>query len=122
MFKGDYDFWLDYHSGKINRNLTKEEYSEIRASDFAMHLLIPTEALLKECGGYTKLENIFESENYAEMRKLADKFHVPVKAMIIKISYVLEGVEIAKEKNHKGKIRKRVLKKDNNVIYVKFKK
>ena len=60
MFKKDYVFWLMYHKGLINRELTDKEYSEIRASDFAMHLLIPTKTLLKRCKGYENLKKFMK--------------------------------------------------------------
>lgn len=118
MFKGDYNFWLAYHYGKIHRKLTEKEYSEIRASEFAMHLLIPTGALLMECGGAENLANMNIFHNYPKIRELANKFKVPEDVMVIKISCIL--AEMEKEKNKKENNRKRVLKRDKNIIYAKF--
>lgn len=124
MFKSDYDFWLDYHRGTINRELTKKEYSEIRASEFAMHLLIPTKTLLKVCGGYSNMKNIFyesNSVNSPKIRKLANAFCVPKEVMAIKIACVLKQYETAQEhKKMRAIDKRRILKKENNIIYAKF--
>lgn len=118
MHKGDYSFWIAYHYGKINRKLTEKEYNEIRASDFAMHLLIPTELLLRECGGAENLTQIDIYHDFLIIRKLANQFKVPEGVMAVKISWVLAKIE--KEKMKKVNNRKRILKKDNNIIYTKF--
>lgn len=121
MFRGDCDFWLAYHRGEIQRDLTEKEFREIRASEFAMHLLIPTKELLKECGGYNNIKNIIILSDVSRIRELANRFKVPVEVMSIKISYILKEYEKKQERKKLGKqFRRRVLKKENNVIYTKF--
>lgn len=116
MYKSDYQFWLAYHSGKINRRLTKKEYSEIRASDFAMHLLIPTDKLLEKCGGLDILKGIDINYNYRIIKNLARVFYVPEEVMAIKINY------IKNKKNTDNKItsKEKILKKEGNIIFVNF--
>lgn len=96
MKDNDYKLWLDYHYGLINRQLTKEEESEIRACEFAMHFLIPTEMLLKECN-YDRLKKIVLSNDSKMINKLSTLFQVPTEVMIIKIR------ELIREKQEKDK-------------------
>lgn len=71
MMKSEYEFWKDYRNGKINRELTSDEHKEIRASDFAMHLLIPTDALLQEVGGFDNLVKIISNLEVETIKHLA---------------------------------------------------
>lgn len=123
MFKADYkfdfDYLLDYYSGKVNKDTNTKEYMEIRAFAFAMHLLIPTQALLMECGGYDNLRDIYDSEDYSKIKQLANKFEVPEKVMVVKICSIVND-EIKKEKSKKEQKQRRVLKKENGIIYPKF--
>lgn len=84
MFEKDYMFWIDYHAGKINRELTEREKSEIIASEFAMNLLLPDEALLQLCGGYENLESV--NASYAQIKSIAKQLSVPETVVYIKTS------------------------------------
>lgn len=117
MKKDDYNFWLAYHTGKINRKLTEKEYSEIRACEFAMHLLIPTDRLLEMCGGLDNLKNMNIYHNYPVIKELAKAFDVSEDVMILKIDDLINSEKIEK-KNKEYK--KRIMKKEDNIIYVKF--
>lgn len=86
MQECDYQLWLSYHYGLLKRELTEEEYKEIRASEFAMHFLIPTKQLLKLCGGYKNLPNI----DYARISELARLFEVSWEVMQIKIDSLMD--------------------------------
>lgn len=120
MHKRDFNFWIRYHEGKIKRKLTKEEYSEIRASDFAMYLLIPEKALLNVCGGKENFAKIDTYYNYSLIKELANYFEVPAEVMLIRVSSMLKKIELENLKKERN--RTRVLQKKNNVFYVKFKK
>lgn len=100
-----YKLWLDYHYGLIQRELTDKEYSDIRASEFAMHFLIPDEQLLKECGGYKQLLNINLSCEDKSIQQLAKKFEVPMDVMLIKI-WNLKERKSEFEKNDKNIIKR----------------
>ena len=104
MKESFYSLWIDYHSGNINRALTEREYSEIRACDFSMHLLIPTKALLKMCGGLNKLKQMDIYHNNDVIRKMALAFRVPEEVMFFKMDYII------KQENN-NKFIKRILKK-----------
>ena len=118
MFKCDYNLWVDYHSGKINRDLTEDEKKEIRASDFAMHLLVPEKTLLNTCGGIEGIKKIYSeslSGNPYPLKRVANLFAVEPIVVLFKMEAV---INCYKER----KFKKRVLKKEKNVIYVNFNK
>lgn len=102
-----YQLWLNYHYGLIQRELTKEEYSEIRACEFAMHFLIPDEYLLKECGGYNKLSNITLSCEDKFVKNLAERFKVPIDVMLIKIADLIKRNQESK-KETKGWLKRKI--------------
>lgn len=117
MKESDYQLWLYYHYGLLKRELTEEEYKEIRASEFAMHFLIPTKQLLKLCGGYKNLPNI----DFVRISELAKLFKVSWEVMQIKIHTLMELSEeevnklVVKQESFSEKIIKtfKKVKKDN---------
>lgn len=115
MWEKDYKLWKDYHYGRIKRKLSQKEYSEIRANEFAMNLLIPTKLLLVVCGGYHNLESINLNSNDPVVRKLAESFKVPVDVMIVKIHSL-----ITEKERKKSIAKKKILKRQDNIITVKF--
>lgn len=114
MRKKDYKLWVAYHHGKINRELTEKEYSEIRAFEFAMHLLIPTDKLLEVCGGF---DNLKYYRNYLMINRLANYFCVPKDVMLFKFDYLIEKGKV--EKN-KVDVKKRIKKREKNIVFVNF--
>ena len=107
MYKKDYNLWVRYHKGQINRELTEEEYKDIKASDFAMHFLVPTKALIQECGGLSAIENADFFNDYYKVFYLADIFCVPIKE-----------IEKAKERKQNAKlVRKIQLKKKEIAMF-----
>ena len=117
MKKSNYNLWLAYHYGNINRKLTKKEYCEIRACEFAMHLLIPTEAVLEICGGLDSLKNMNIYHNYPVIKKLAQKFCVPEDVMLFKLDYLIKEKNLEESKNN---VKTRILKKEGKIIFVDF--
>lgn len=118
MFKSDYNLWVDYHQGKINRELTEDEKKEIRASDFAMHLLVPTDVLMNECGGYEGIKKIYYDYSVGNpypVKKLAFLFEVEPILVLLKIKSVIKNYS-------EEKFKSRVLKKEKNIVYVNFNK
>lgn len=91
MTKGSYKLWCDYHLGRINRELTSEEVDEIEASEFAMHLLVPTsavETISKNNGGLANLiKDVDTIESYAKL------FNVEKEVFYFKIKYLLNEYE-----------------------------
>lgn len=111
MYRSDYDFFLKYLSGKINRKLTEKEYEEVRASMFAMYLLIPEETIINVCGGIEEVNKI----NYYDSSKIQ---HL---ANIFQVPYSLMAVRLELLKKEKNKLKPRILKKEGNIIYLGFK-
>lgn len=80
-----YKLWELYCMGYISEeDLTEEEKRDIKAFTFAMHFLIPTDAL-KNFG-----EVSFILENTTLRRKVASYFKVPEFVLIAKLEYLLE--------------------------------
>ena len=111
MKQSDYKLWLDYRYGEIDRALTEKEYHEILASDFAMHLLVPTDALLEKCGGIENLKNMKIWENFKLIMKWAKEFCVSEDVVIIKIICLQRREDFLKqvEEKKKNKQRERIL-------------
>ncbi len=118
MYKKDYNLWVRYHKGQINRELTEEEYKDIKASDFAMHFLVPTKALIQECGGLSAIENADFFNDYYKVFYLANIFCVPIEVIQIKLEYILKEIEKAKERKQNAKlVRKIQLKKKEIAMF-----
>ncbi len=106
MNRNSFQLWVDYSLGKIQRKLTKKEQSEIDASTFAMHLLIPTNSLLRLCNGLQNMEALSNCDFVIEA--LAEKFWVPKEVMFIKMKGLLqEKPELLPEEIGKGSFLKR---------------
>lgn len=125
MWKSNYQLWLDYHAGKLNgKKLSDKELSEIRASEFAMHLLCPTEAILEAVGGYSRLHKIMKDFFRRDFMivQLADRFQVQPEVMIIKVRDILSKGDPDKHSDNNKqdkKTNKKILKKEGNIIYLK---
>lgn len=117
MQKRDYNLWIDYHHGEINRKLSEDEYSEIAACDFAMRLLIPTDTLLKMCGGWNNLENMDIIHSPKMIKRLSDIFLVPEEVMLLKLDYLMKQ---KKKDENRISVKKRILKREGNVIFTDF--
>lgn len=107
--------WKAYHEGIIDRELTEEEKKEIRACDFAMHLLIDTIALYSEIRllgleNMTKLYNLKKTAPflyYDFVLGLAQRFCIEVDVMEIKIQYLAtKEQKKEEEKNRLFKLQK----------------
>jgi len=105
MNQMEYKLWCDYHLGRINRPFTKEEEREILANEFAMHLLVPTEAvhnLAKQHGG---LEGLISS--MYRVQTFADLFGVSPEVFYFKVKEMKElGDEFNLYPNNKNTIKK----------------
>lgn len=89
MTKEDYELWINYHMNPKS-NYTKEEMSEIRASEFAMDLLIPTDKLLELCGGIKIIKEMNDVEIIRLIKHLKDVFDVDEEVLYIKINKVIK--------------------------------
>lgn len=117
MHKRDYQLWIDYHSGDIHRELTRNEYSEIAACDFAMHLLIPTDSLLEICGGWENLEKMNFYHDHTIVERLSDIFLVPEEVVFFKLDYL---IKMKRKEKQDHSPQKRILKKEGNIVFVQF--
>ena len=97
MYKKDFELWLDYHKNPGNREYTEEEMKEIRASDFAMDLLVPTDSFLEYCGGIEKLKRSDIITLNITINKAAEYFKVPTEVIAVKVK------ELQKEEQEKKK-------------------
>ncbi len=85
MMKGSYQLWLDYHKCP-KKHYTDTEIKELQASEFAMHLLVPTDILTRLYG--EKLEKFNELNTYQKsiaVKELAKLFCVDEEVVYIKI-------------------------------------
>lgn len=121
MTKGDYYFWLAYHYGGVGRPLTKNELKEVRASDFAMELLVPTDVVLKKCGGLDNLKKLDIYHDSSLTRRLAQEFEVPEEVVRCKLYSLIYDKEKENE-TRKPDAMKKIKKVNGNVISVNFKK
>ncbi len=111
MIKDRYfKFWYDYHNGRINRKLTEEESSRIVIYDDWMNQLVPTDELLRIVGD---LDNLM----HTNIKKLAKKFGVLDGIISCKINYLIEEHN---NETKKDQIKKKILKKEGNIITVNF--
>lgn len=88
MTKIDIDLWVNYHLNR-KKYYTEKEMSEIEASEFAMHLLIPTKKLLQ----MVDLNEYYKDSVTGKMitiQKLASIFKVPTIAVSIKLDELVE--------------------------------
>ena len=111
--------WYDYHMGRIQRELTEEEKKEIRACDFAMHLLISTNYFVEFMKEYLLSQNddFYEFIHYLNhghsfdveesIAILAEEFRVDKMVMRIKLLYLEHSIEANLEKKkEKNKTKK----------------
>lgn len=116
MWKKNKQLWKAYHSGVIDRELTEEEKNEIRACDFAMHLLINSASLYSEIKfngleNMTKLYNLKKTDEflyYHIVLGLARQFQTEVDVMEMKIQYLAEKEQ--RKESKKEKVKKKFLK------------
>ena len=86
MKQMEYKLWCDYHLGRVDRPFTPDEEREIRANEFAMHLLVPTDAVkslaLKHGGLEALISSMYRIEAFAELFDVAPEvFYFKVKEM-----------------------------------------
>lgn len=106
-------FWYEYKTGIIKRNLTKEEEQEIRANDFAMHLLLPTESF-KRVLKKLKLDGY---NNEQIVIKLSENFRVPPIVVLVKLNEFENKPKIIQNKIiNFEEAKKRIKRKNQNII------
>lgn len=97
MKNSDFELWLDYHKTNGINQYTIEQIKEIRACEFAMHLLIPTDALLKMFGGnFDFFYTLNLQEKNSLVKELAKRFKVEESIMCVKIDELI-GLNRLKE-------------------------
>ena len=99
MTEDSYDFWVKWKLGLINRELTKKETADIKASEFAMHLLFPTplaEALINKYG-----QTIFCNKIFMEM--IAENLDIPYEVAVFKLQDTFKQKELKHEEKAKKK-------------------
>lgn len=124
MTGNDYKVWEEYHYNKTNRKLTEEEFAELRANEFAMHLLVPTDSLLKDCGGYEKMKEIYLGDFSFKMRfveKLAKMYIVSAEIILFKMEHIIFNQNYANVQKINKTEKNKVLKRTKNIVYVDFK-
>ena len=92
MKKIDIDLWVEYHNNK-KRIYTKKEMSEIRACEFAMHLLVPTKNLLTMVD-IEEFKNDSITGQMLTIQKLAETFNVPYVVVSIKLEELVNKMLI----------------------------
>ena len=112
MTKEDYSLWVNYHLGNVKLSeLNKREIKEIQASEFAMHLLVPTKSILKMIGGEGYLLSAASDEEVLE--KLSEHFRVDRHVVLFKLQTLIR-------KNKIKEVSKRKVKSVNgNLIKIK---
>lgn len=131
MTRKTYEMWLNYHKGLINlKDLSIEDKKEIRASEFAMDLLVPTPVITDLCIKHVgSLKNAQYNQSF--IRILSDYFEVEKEVIMCKIDSLVnlkkdryDKIEINHKKDpfFKSKVltKKRIIKKEDNIIHVKF--
>lgn len=105
MTNVSYKLWCDWHLGRVTRELSKGEAEEIMASDFAMHLLVPTSAVKKMAQKYGGLQELVSSMDKVEM--FSDIFGVAPEVFYFKVKSMIENeideVNLYMPKNTKRK-------------------
>lgn len=113
MYQKSYKLWVDYSLGKVKRKLTQKEQREIQASQFATELLIPTNSLLRLCGGLQNVEVLVDLDFAVEA--LSQKFLVPKEVMFIKMKGLLQNEPELPKKEEKNRsfIKKKMTDNDS---------
>lgn len=97
MKKIDVELWVEYHNNRRS-HYTKRELSEIRACEFAMHLLVPTNYLLR----MIDIEDFYNDSLTNQMTaidELSKTFGVPHVVITVKLDELIKKMlEIPKEK------------------------
>ena len=88
MRKIDVNLWINYHTHPKS-HYSEEELREIRASEFAMHLLVPTKAFLKRVD-LDKVREYTFLEKYQLVTDEATYFGVPPEVISVKLEELLE--------------------------------
>lgn len=88
MKKNDWGMFVNYHIHPKD-NYTEEELNEIRANEFAMHLLMPTLYVLDEFLindlDFKKFNDLSNCDKYLFYKRLVKRFIVPMDVVVIKI-------------------------------------
>lgn len=118
MKRNPYKLLISYTKGLIDvNNLTEEEKKDLNADIFALNLLVPKHLLIKECEKFfSDIEDAQYNNPYIDY--LASIFQVDS----ILIRCQMDSIVYDKMKEKKKTINKsKILKRDNNVLYVDFK-
>lgn len=114
MRKIDVNLWINYHKYP-HRHYSEAQMREIRASEFAMHLLVPTSAFNNRIN-IEEVKRLSFMEKYQLILRESEFFGVPPEVISIKIDELIkesekeEVIEPPKENKIKGLI-KRIIRK-----------
>lgn len=119
MKKNPYKLLVNYTKGLIDVNeLTDKEKKDLTADIFALNLLVPKEMLISECKKFfVDIDDAQYNNPYIDY--LASKFQVDSILIRCQIDSILYG-DIREKQKEKNK--KKVLRRENNVLYVDFNK
>mgnify|MGYP007069971878 CR=1 FL=1 len=119
MKKNPYKLLVSYTKGLIDVNeLTDKEKQDLNADIFALNLLVPKDRLIKECTNfYEDIDDVQYNDPYVDY--LACKFQVEPILIRCQIESILYGDMREKQKEEN---KKKILKRENNVLYVDFNK
>ena len=119
MKKNPYKLLVNYTKGLIDVNeLTDKEKKDLTADLFALNLLVPKEMLISECKKFF-VDNDDVQYNNPYIDYLASKFQVDSILIRCQIDSILYG-DIREKQKEKNK--KKVLRREDNVLYVDFNK
>lgn len=119
MKKNPYKLLVNYTKGLIDVNeLTDKEKKDLTADIFALNLLVPKEMLISECKKFfVDIDDVQYNNPYIDY--LASKFQVDSILIRCQIDSILYG-DIREKQKEKNK--KKVLRRENNALYVDFNK
>ena len=110
MRKIDVNLWINYHKYP-HRHYSAAQMREIRASEFAMHLLVPTGAFNNRIN-IEEVKRLSFMEKYQLILRESEFFGVPSEVISIKIDELIkesekeEVIEPPKENKIKGLIKR----------------
>ena len=88
MMKIDFENFVEYHKNP-DKKYTIDEMEDIRANEFAMHLMCPTMYVLEEFLlanlDFEKLNNLYFYDKYKFYETLFNRFGIPIEVICIKI-------------------------------------
>lgn len=105
------NLWIDYKMGNIH-NLSENDYKKIKVCEYLIKRIIPCDEVIEMCGDIKNIENNV-LKNQERLNFYAVAFKVPVDVFEIRLRDII---------NENKETFKKVLKKEDNIIYVDFKK